>query len=112
MRAVGIAIIAAINFTSFALAGCSSEAGVGDRAPTSIEVSTPSFACIQAISATALTTGSSVERARTNLRKLVDDESTTEGERKYFSDLLAAIKGKAATDTIGNSFDGVSCQLK
>lgn len=112
VRAVGIAFIVAVSLMSFALAGCSSEAGDSDPAPTTVEVSARSFACIQAISSTGLATGSSVERARTNLRKLADDESISAAERRYFTELLAAIEGKADNDSIGNSLNGVSCQLK
>jgi hypothetical protein len=90
---------------------CSSATGDGVPTASSVESGNQSWACIQTVSMTALTTGSSVGEARNRLRSLADDSTLSDRERAYFEELLSALASKADDDVIGNALDDVPCDL-
>jgi hypothetical protein len=112
VRAAGFRLLVLTGITSLAFTSCSSTMGRSARDPTTSETTVKSFACIEAVAMTALTTGSSVGQARTNLQRLAHDSTLSEEERAYFADLLSAIAKKADDETVGNALDGVPCHLK
>ncbi|MEQ1736213.1 MAG: hypothetical protein ABL886_07420 [Rhodoglobus sp.] len=69
-----------------------------------------SFACIEAIAMTGLTTGTPAGVARDRLTPLSTDESLTAQQRSYFGDLLAALDGLPADAAI-DALNGVPCNL-
>lgn len=96
--------------TLLLLAACSSS-GPASSSEETTGTSPPSFACIQANAATGLNSGSTVDRARQNLKALIADPSSTQLEADYFSELLVAIDERAGTDVVGDAFDAVRCDL-
>ena len=73
---------------------------------------TTSFACIQAISSTSLTTGSTVEQARNNLDALIADLSLSSAEVDYFVELRGTLEAMSDTDRLDDVFDSVQCRLR
>lgn len=96
--------VACALFSAVSAGGCS---------PDSADVSTTerrSFACIDAIAMTGLTTGTPAGVARDRLTPLSTDESLTAQQRSYFADLLAALDGLSADAPIG-ALENVPCNL-
>ena len=89
--------------------GCSSE---GDQSSSTSAEPYQSWASIQAISMTQLTTGSTIQHARSQLEVLVNDTTLDAAEREYFARMLTALEGKPDDDLIGNTLDDVDCRLK
>ncbi len=88
--------------------GCSSDGG---ESISTIEPS-PSWACIQVIGLSQLTTGSTIGFARSTLKALVNDTTRDADERGYVADMLGALENKPDDDLIGDALDDVPCRLK
>jgi hypothetical protein len=63
-------------------------------------------------SMTGLTSGSSVAEARIGLQALAADDTLTDAEREYFSELLGAVDDRGDSERIGDSLNGVPCRLE
>ena len=104
MRLTGLVVMLVL------LVACSSAGSTTlSEEPTTTAAS--SFACINAVAAAGLSTGSTVDRARQNLNTLIADPSSTQLEAEYFGALLAAIEDHDDMDTVGDAFDAVPCEL-
>ncbi len=88
--------------------GCSSDGGES----SSTTEPNPSWACIQVIGLSQLTTGSTIGFARSTLEALVNDTTRDANERGHFADMLSALEGKPDDDHIGDALDDVPCRLK